>query len=365
MRRLPPAAAVALAVLTTTGLQIRAHADPPRPRGYVALRLSAPALPVNVDGRLDDPAWASAPWTDLFVDIEGDAKPKPTLNTRVKMLWDDRYFYIGAQMDEPHLRSELTAHDAVIFHENDFEVFIDPDADSHAYYEFEINTRGTFWDLLLPVPYRAGGQALNSWEIPGLKSAVHLDGTLNNPADTDRGWSVELAMPWAVLGEQAHRPSPPTDGDQWRINFSRVEWPLDTAGGRYRPRPGVNEHNWVWSPQHVVDMHRPERWGYVQFSSSIGSSGSPGVPPFVPDVSWPARQWLQSVYEAQREYRQSHRRYAATFEELGVAAPSDALLRAPVLVVTPSLFEATIELHVAGSPAAVWHIRQDARVWRE
>ena len=354
MTRAIRAAVVTALMLMTVRGGVRGQVEIARPRGYVALRTSGP---LNIDGRLDDAAWAAAPWTDLFVDIEGDAKPKPALNTRAKMLWDDRYFYIGAELDEPNLWSDITQHDAVIFHENDFEVFIDPDGDSHAYYEFEINARGTFWDLFLPEPYRSGGQPLNSWEIPGLKSAVHLDGTLNNPRDADRGWSVELAMPWVVLGEQTRQAAPPKDGDQWRVNFSRVEWPLDVVDGRYRPKTGVAEHNWVWSPQHVVDMHRPERWGYVQFSAQAAA--------FVPDPSWPARQWLQSVYEAQRAFQLAHGRYAETLAELGVAAPRDLSLGKPRLWVTPSLFEATIERAAAGRPAEVWHIRQDARVWRE
>ena len=86
------------------------------------------------------------------------------------MLWDDAYFYIGAELEEPHVWATLTEHDSVIFHDNDFEVFIDPDGDNHEYYEFEINALGTYWDLLLPKPYRDGGKADNSWEIPGLKT---------------------------------------------------------------------------------------------------------------------------------------------------------------------------------------------------
>ena len=345
---------VAAAAAVTASRVVRAHAEVPRPRGYVAVRTATPLI---IDGRLDDAAWTSAPWTDLFVDIEGDAKPKPMLNTHAKMLWDDTYLYIGAELDEPNLWADITAHDAVIFREHDFEVFIDPDGDSHGYFEFEINARGTFWDLLLPMPYRAGGHAIDSWDFHGLKSAVHLDGTLNRPDDVDRGWSVELAMPWSAFGPDERHPSVPHVGDQWRVNFSRVEWATDVVNGKYRAKPGVNEHNWVWSPQQVVDMHRPERWGYVQFANAAS--------PFVLDPSWPARQWLQSVYEAQREFRSAHKRYAATLAELGLAAPSDAALGAPQLAATPSLFEATVELRVAGRPATVWHIRQDARVWRE
>jgi hypothetical protein len=233
------------------------------PKRYVA---NVTATPLKVDGRLDDPGWTRAPWTDLFVDIEGDAKPQPRFETRVKMLWDDTYFYVGAELREPHVWATLTQHDSVIFRDPDFEVFIDPNGDTLEYYEFEINARGTYWDLFLPKPYKDGGKADNGWEIPGLKSAVWVDGTLNDPRDMDRGWTVELAFPWSVLGEHAHRPAPPRGGDEWRVNFSRVEWPIDTSDGTYRKPAGAREDNWVWSPQHVIDMHRPETWGYVQFS---------------------------------------------------------------------------------------------------
>ena len=51
----------------------------------------------------------------------------------------------------------------------------------------------TVWDLRLVRPYRDGGPALNEWEIPGLKTAVHIEGSLNNPNDRDKFWSVEMA----------------------------------------------------------------------------------------------------------------------------------------------------------------------------
>jgi len=141
---------------------------PASPLGYVCYRAESA---VTVDGRLDDAAWRSAPWTAAFVDIEGDAQPRPALRTRAKMLWDDEYFYVGAEMEEPHLWATLTRHDSVIFQDHDFEVFIDPNGDSHEYYEFEINALGTGWDLFLPWPYKDGGQAIHNWEIPGLKTA--------------------------------------------------------------------------------------------------------------------------------------------------------------------------------------------------
>ena len=131
----------------------RAPADleamPFAPRRYVAYR--APSR-LNVDGKLDEPGWASAPWSDPFIDIEGDSRPRPRFRTRAKMLWDDEYFYVGADLVEPDVWSTLTERDSVIFQDNDFEVFIDPNGDSHEYYELEINALGTTWDLLLPLP---------------------------------------------------------------------------------------------------------------------------------------------------------------------------------------------------------------------
>jgi hypothetical protein len=55
------------------------------------------------------------------------------------MLWDDDYFYFAADLQEPHLWATLTARDAAFFQDHGFEVFIDPDGDTHNYAELEIN----------------------------------------------------------------------------------------------------------------------------------------------------------------------------------------------------------------------------------
>src|SRR5512137_1551011 len=201
------------------------------PFDYVCRRAAGP---VNVDGRLDEATWADADWTEVFGDIEGPAKPTPRFRTRVQMLWDDAYLYIGAYLEEPHVWATLTARDSVIFQDNDFEVFIDPDGDSHAYYELEMNALNTVWDLLLVKPYRDGGPAVHSWDIQGLLTAVRVLGTLNDPSDRDKAWTVEIAMPFAVLKECIPgKPVRPAAGDQWRVNFSRVEYRVDVENGAY------------------------------------------------------------------------------------------------------------------------------------
>lgn len=325
------------------------------PRGYVCYRTDKPVI---VDGRLDDPAWAAAPWTEDFIDIEGPVRPRPRFRTRARMTWDERFFYIAAELEEPHVWGTLTQHDAVIFQDNDFEVFIDPDGDAHAYYEFEMNALNTGWDLFLIKPYKDGGPARNDWEIPGLQTAVQIDGTLNHPGDTDRRWTLEIALPWTVLGGNSRQPAPPRNGDQWRVNFSRVQWEIDTTSGAYVKVPGKKEDNWVWSPQGIVDMHRPEQWGYVQFSTRTR-----GPVAFKPDPTWPARRILQGIYYAQRRFQALHGRAAATLAELGLEAPAPASQVTGIQIrpITDG-WEAVAQLATGrGIPRAL-RIRHDARI---
>ncbi len=268
--------------------------EPTSVRVYESPR--APSPPA-IDGDLTDPAWHSAPWTQPFIDIRGEDWPAPAWTTRAKITWDDDHLYIAAELEEPHLWATLADRDAILYREHDFEVFLDPDGDALAYYELEINALGTEFDLFLDRPYNRRGKANIGWDMAGLRTAVRLDGTLNDPSDRDWGWSVEIAIPWSALAppagfrlpaageagvtdtaataERTSRPfrhgRPPHSGDTWRVNFSRVQWPLDIVDGAYRrarlpthddPHP---EHNWVWSPQGEINMHIPERWGLVRF----------------------------------------------------------------------------------------------------
>ncbi len=267
---------------------------PHHPKVYMCPR--APYT-LEVSGEFSDPAWDAAPYTDDFVDIEGEAQRPPWLRTRCKMLWDDEFFYIGVEMEEPHLWATLTEHDSVIFQDNDFEVFIDPDSDNHNYFEFEVNALGTTWDLRLPKPYRAGGSADNSWEIPGMKLGVKLKGTLNNPSDADQGWTLELAFPWSAFKKFGGRKCPPEAEDVWRVNFSRVEWDLAVEDSEYKKIPNRPEHNWVWSPQLGVDMHRPWMWGYVQFTDE--------EPEFYQDPHHIERMLLHQIYMNWRHRQES------------------------------------------------------------
>jgi hypothetical protein len=232
-----------------------------------------------VDGRLDPDEWAAAPFTEDFTDIRGPDGPAPRFRTRAKLVWDDRFLYVAAELEEPDLWATYTRRDSVIYHEHDFELFLDPDGDRRLYFELELNALGTEWDLLLTEPYRDDGVALHAYDLPGLRTAVHPGGTVNDPSDRDRGWTLEMALPFAAVAEFAGCDCPPAPGDRWRLNFSRVEWDLVVEDGGYRKRrdPATGEplpeRNWVWSPQGLVDMHLPERWGFLEFSGRAAGGG--------------------------------------------------------------------------------------------
>lgn len=314
------------------------------PHGYVCYYTSEPP---QIDGRLDDPAWADAPWTERFVDIEGDRKPRPPFDTHVAMRWDADYFYIAARLEEPHVWASLTEKNSVLFQDNDFEVFIDPDGDNHLYYELEINALNTIWELTMVRPYRDGGPAESPTNIEGLRTAVHIDGSLNDPRDRDLGWSIEIAIPWKGMARYGPAALPPRHGDQWRVNFSRVEWELEVVGDTYRKIPDIPENNWVWSPQGAIDMHRPERYGFVQFSTE-----RPGHDAFRPDPTLPTRDLLMSVYYAQRNFQRSYRRWASSVDELLESGSEHAIPEAGAPnVIIESLgdgFRATARVDVDG-----------------
>ncbi len=234
-------------------------------------------------------------------------------------------------------------------------MFIDPKGDTHNYYEFEMNALNTGWDLMLDKPYMDKGKPNNAWDIPGLKTAVHIDGTLNNPAAADKGWTVEIAFPWKVLAEHARHAGPPTEGEQWRIDFSRVEWQITTTDGVYKKVPNTPEDNWIWSPPGVIDMHRPEMWGLLQFTRQPASQEISVAP--IPGK--PARDLALEIYYAQRDFWKSHDRWATNLAELSLGA-SAIPLGIESTVVEPTLdgYVCSVAYKDRERPH-VWRIRQD------
>ncbi len=332
------------------------------PNHYICYKANEPII---IDGKINEAEWAKAEWTNNFVDIEGSVKPTPRFRTRAKMLWDDNYFYVAAEIDEPDIMGTIKNRDEVIFYDNDFEIFIDPDNNTHEYSEFEMNALNTVWDLLLIKPYRdTKNAAVNNWDYKGLKTAVSIYGTLNNPNDKDSCWTIEIAFPWQSFKEIAEVNTPPKDKDQWRLNFSRVEWKTEVKDGKYQkqinPATGkpYPEDNWVWSPQGVVNMHYPEMWGYVQFSTNIVGNKKED---FAVNEDEAAKWYLRQIYYNERNYFEKNGKYSDDLEALGISNPQVPGFKSiPIIEYTSDMFEAYLQ---SDNSSKKVHIRNDGLTW--
>jgi hypothetical protein len=104
-------------------------------------------------------------------------------------------------------------------------------------------------------------------------------------------------------------------------------------------------------------MHRPEKWGIVQFSDTVAGQGDV---PFVPPPDEDVRMALWAVYDAEHAYLKAHRRYAPDLAALGLTAPAWSRPAGFVLEATGDRFEARADGHAAGM---VWRIREDGKIW--
>ena len=286
---------------------------------------------VTIDGDLEKPFWNDIPWTSDFVDIS--TSTTPSQRTMVKMRWDEHFLYVGARVEETDVWATLEEHNSVIFHDNDFEIFVDSDGTNHNYKEFEINALGTTWTLLLNKPYDDGGgenskrvDPENGYDMsPLLRLAtkVYPNNAINKPDIPNTHWTVEVALPISKLMERNTLAKRPSNGHFWRINFSRVQWGFKVnEKGQYVKKPCCQscavpgtaaEDNWVWSPQGQVAMHLPERWGILQFSSSTSPSKDDMK---VHYEEWDSRCCAMALYYAEKEYFEKEKRYTDNVEKL-------------------------------------------------
>lgn len=246
---------------------------PFKPAQYIACRT---VDDIVIDGALNESSWANAAWTSTFGDIFLIGYQRPFLATRAKMIWDDRYLYAAVELEEPNLIGHVVTRDEEIYYDNDIELFIDVDGDSQDYIELEFNCLGTIWDMFLPKEYNRGGiphshprvEGSPPWDLEGMLVAVRMEGSINYPHDTDRGWTIEMALPWESLqktsrtGDILNR-----DGSMLRLNFSRVQhtWPKVWPIVNWKDH-GNASYDWTWSQNLVYNMHSCESWGRVILS---------------------------------------------------------------------------------------------------
>lgn len=251
----------------------------------------------EVDGDVKKAVWSNATWSRPFVDMATGAKPD--FETRASLLWSERYLYVAFYAEEPNIQAAITKRDSLIFLENDLELFIDGE---DCYYELELNALNTIYevffiwrdsfpqpdrfppdtfDIYSPDVYTFGGDydrsgehfwegthprgtrwAFKGFDMPDLRTAVSLEGTLNDPSSPDKGWAAEIAIPWSSLAQLAgERSLPPSHGDVWKMFLGRFDKKM-VDGREVSPHPAsaLNSHG-------IYDTHQPEKWSEIYFQA--------------------------------------------------------------------------------------------------
>jgi len=271
---------------------VDSHRESANQPDYVAHRTVAP---ININGDVTKTQWTEAVWSRRFVDMASGRRGM--YDTRAAIVWDNTNLYIAFVAEEPFVCAELTERDSIVFQENDLEVFIDG---RDCYYELEVNAANTVYEVFFiwrdaytrggrfdqpqfdvhsPAAYTFGGDydrtatsfwtgthprgvrwAFTDFDMPGMRTAVQVDGTLNDDSDVDGGWSLEIAIPWSGLDLLADgRSLPPQPGDEWRMFLGRFQR-LELGGKEVLPHPAT-----ALTSHGVYDTHQPDRWSRIRF----------------------------------------------------------------------------------------------------
>ena len=217
--------------------------------GIVSYRCPKVSTPPVIDGKLDDAAWELAPPIRLALSETGKPATKKTI---ARMCWDDANLYVSFECEDTDIWGTYTKRDDPVYCEEVVEVFASPTCSLSTYYEINVSPRNVVFDARIydPVAGHPSDQTTKLWNCEGLRTAVVVDGTLECRTDTDKGWSAELAIPFAGLDRSTPKP-----GERWRLNLYRID---------LTPKPVEFQ---AWSPTlyDPAAFHIPERFGTVFF----------------------------------------------------------------------------------------------------
>jgi Domain of unknown function (DUF5916)/Carbohydrate family 9 binding domain-like len=160
---------------------------------------------IELDGRLDEPAWAIAPVAKDFIQNDPREGSPATYDTEVRLIYDEDALYIGVFANDPdpsgiiinELRKDFNTGNG-----DSFQVVIDTFKDERNGYQFAVNPAGAKWDAQMS---NEGRENNSNWDgVWDVKTRI-----------SEEGWYAELRIPFRTL-----KFSPSTE-QTWGINFQR------------------------------------------------------------------------------------------------------------------------------------------------
>lgn len=302
------------------------------------------AAPLKIDGKLNEWSWRTAPEIHFCGYVD---KTEPPFPTWAKALWDDQYLYLGFHFEEPDIRAywaftpanaqngyfgpqgtlypkQYYVNDAggpmrrspesrIMTFDRFAKIFLDPDGDGIHYLEAHINPLGNLYTVWFDLPllgcpdrgiHRTGENRIDLlYAMPGIKHAVYMDGTINNPNDIDNGWTVEVALPWEMLKKFSVKKRAPLPGEAWGLHLGRV----------YRGQIDADREYWGWPFMEVCNSHQTEKYGKLRFVDHSGfkSFFSMDLSPKPEEIVLAARMGVRQA-AVPADYPESSRKCAAS-----------------------------------------------------
>src|SRR5581483_7754365 len=206
--------------------------------------------PIKIDGVINEVAWDKAETLTAFAVYWQQRTPKTA--TKARLLWDDKYLYFCADMEDADLFANIKEHNGMIWNNDVFELFFKPAQDRHTYYEFQVNPLNTQLELFLPSRGAGGYTRFAPTTKFGMETAVKLQGTLNQWEDQDKGWIVEGRIPWTAFKASGGKPA---HGAAWRFALCRYDYSVAFE------QPELSST----APLTQPNFHRYEDYGVLTF----------------------------------------------------------------------------------------------------
>ena len=217
---------------------------------------------MTLDGRADEKSWGLASPIELTDRMFRNLEPILPASTSVRALWNERGLLVLYQCQDQNILATHTERDSSVYEDDSVELFLDPDMDGTYYVQLAINAMNTQMDALCVSPI---SDHKRTWDS-GAESGVAVSGSLQERADQDESWTVELLLPWSGMNQATLdasdsqrvylKPIPPEAGDKWKGNFNRFDH------GRENRENIVS--GWGVSP-YYSSFHEPGHWGVLVF----------------------------------------------------------------------------------------------------
>ena len=214
---------------------------------------------ISIDGKMDEPSWQKAETRTLDYYYRWDKVPVPDKQKTVfRMLWDEENLYLFYECKDSCLTAREKNHDSEPYYDDCAEFFCIPVADSlNIHFAFELNLYKVAYDFVQFENFYNGKPAVIKSYNPAYKVGVTYEGTLNDDTDKDKGWKMEIAIPFSVFAN-TNSFFPAKKGTRWTFQAARQD--RNVLSDRSRTGSVIFPLNAV-----TKNIHQSSRFGLMEF----------------------------------------------------------------------------------------------------